>query len=746
MELRTADLMYRKDSIKAIAATILRLCPLSYDLEGNLSHPGWGELLDLAQEKALHPLKKTIEEFSEDKFVTSAPLQKFLAVTASEVPSSTFLAASARALACQHSHPAGAFLLAYLSLMGWIYQQDSVGVYRIESGCPDPGWCIVPYSCASTLATKMAGGYWTARRIVQEARGVLSLSKTAAPIREIDEALGRYQALERMITSSLEYDIDDLAAQIQDACRPVEGNWRPEIGAISWSLGQVPESRMFRPGTEYLPSLQFFKRLVRASITAIPSDALCQYLWLELKDRPPCSLRDHRSLFAIINASYYHLRLEAGPIPMAKAYAMAAIELFKEQADEQIVHLFLDQFHPFSERTEMADTAADMRIAALGIELSRSETEAGRRLRLLFDKNAGEMFAVTMRLAVEMIADSVLYPEWPDTNNFANGFLHEMVERNLSSVGKDMALEALRECVTANEQLRAAAIQYWLMVTLPLPTRDEDAALRGSLDEDMRLRRTLRSAYFLSRWHAFPHHYRFFSVSTREPNILKGFQDQLAVPTDVEMGRDRYRRARMELKEVTKRMAQIAPSYAKKRATDPPSMVRILGFLNAHRPEGVVVHSQEMGSSSSLAPTREDLERAKDLNDKAAHLANMGEFEQAVAVLDQALTLWPTCTHAAYNRGAALLQLKRLDEADAAFDSIITLDPEYADGYFGKGNVCLDSGKYRDAVLYFDRAIEKAFAGEWRKGDYWYNKGLALRKLGLAHDADRCFKNAEQYG
>ena len=119
---------------------------------------------------------------------------------------------------------------------------------------------------------------------------------------------------------------------IEYAFRAGENDWRPEIGAILLTTGQVPESELFRKrnGSSYLPSFLFFNKLVRRSLAVIPEDPLTQYIWLELKDRLPVNLRDYRALFAVINARYHHSRLESGfLVSIAKAYAIAIIELFR---------------------------------------------------------------------------------------------------------------------------------------------------------------------------------------------------------------------------------------------------------------------------------------------------------------------------------------------------------------------------------------------------------------------------------
>jgi hypothetical protein len=178
-------------------------------------------------------------------------------------------------------------------------------------------------------------------------------------------------------------------------------------------------------------------------------------------------------------------------VSIAEAYAHAIVELFRGTLNDYTIQIFYDNFNPFSQVGDMTDAISDFRIAALGIELSRMDCDAGRRLSLLFAEHSAEMIAVSLRLAYSMIEDSVMYPEWPDSNNFANTFLHELIEEKLSAVDNNFEPEILMECVTAVEQLRAAALSYWLMVTPPFPQEDDPSAIKDLLVEDSHLRQIL---------------------------------------------------------------------------------------------------------------------------------------------------------------------------------------------------------------------------------------------------------------
>jgi tetratricopeptide (TPR) repeat protein len=93
------------------------------------------------------------------------------------------------------------------------------------------------------------------------------------------------------------------------------------------------------------------------------------------------------------------------------------------------------------------------------------------------------------------------------------------------------------------------------------------------------------------------------------------------------------------------------------------------------------------------------------------------------------------------NKGNALLAQGKYDEAIQAYDKAIELNQEAPDLWISKGHTFYRQGKYDKALDAYDRAIELIpFA------DYWYSKGIALKALGRAVDADAAFAKAKELG
>ena len=99
--------------------------------------------------------------------------------------------------------------------------------------------------------------------------------------------------------------------------------------------------------------------------------------------------------------------------------------------------------------------------------------------------------------------------------------------------------------------------------------------------------------------------------------------------------------------------------------------------------------------------------------------------DEAVRLLDEALSVEPRSAPAHSNRGIALHELKRFDEAVASFDRAIAIRPDYADAYSNRGNALTELGRFDEAVASYDRAValKPAYA------DAHSNRGNALKEL-----------------
>jgi tetratricopeptide (TPR) repeat protein len=82
-----------------------------------------------------------------------------------------------------------------------------------------------------------------------------------------------------------------------------------------------------------------------------------------------------------------------------------------------------------------------------------------------------------------------------------------------------------------------------------------------------------------------------------------------------------------------------------------------------------------------------------------------GDRAQAIAALEQALVVDPTCAEAHNNLGNAALELGERDRAIAHYEAALRARPEHAQGHYNLGNALLAMDRKEAAIASFERAI-----------------------------------------
>ncbi len=109
-------------------------------------------------------------------------------------------------------------------------------------------------------------------------------------------------------------------------------------------------------------------------------------------------------------------------------------------------------------------------------------------------------------------------------------------------------------------------------------------------------------------------------------------------------------------------------------------------------------------------PTRDDVLR------QSQALAQAGDVDSAIALLDAALVQQPSDPALYVARGQRILLLYEWDRARADFDRALDLDPTYADGYFHRGVLLSsvpDASVRPNAVSDFESYLRLAPDGEY---------------------------------
>ena len=120
-----------------------------------------------------------------------------------------------------------------------------------------------------------------------------------------------------------------------------------------------------------------------------------------------------------------------------------------------------------------------------------------------------------------------------------------------------------------------------------------------------------------------------------------------------------------------------------------------------------MVAPSETGSAASAPPASWD---APTWNGEAQHLANLGQWQVAIACHKQALVLAPQDAAAWLGRGRCLGALGRLEEAIDCYSQAVAFNPQLATGWFSKALAEERIGRTQDAVYSYERYLAVASA------------------------------------
>ncbi len=170
----------------------------------------------------------------------------------------------------------------------------------------------------------------------------------------------------------------------------------------------------------------------------------------------------------------------------------------------------------------------------------------------------------------------------------------------------------------------------------------------------------------------------------------------------------------------------------------------------------------------------------KALFASAVDAAASRDYERAIRLYDQAITVKPSSAEAYYKRANALKDLGRLEDALRSYNEAITRKPDYAYAYCNRGYVQHRLGllaeslssydkaivfEPTDALAYYNRALLLQDCSQWPEAlasydkaiainpafsEAQYNRALTLLLLGKLQDGWRSFEwrwaNAERLG
>jgi hypothetical protein len=563
-------------------------------MKGNPGYRNWAErVVALSNLEELAPIQRVLKELASGQLLDLDPLWRFVDGDAFAIPFQCYANASRLAERETKTNACAAFVLALVALAGWsaCLRERLLGQ---EEGLPHIGWTCIPYAYID--ASLKLGDLEGAQALVTVSYNTLQAAKYPE-YEPIPDALRKYRALSIKVYQCLDAAVSNLADDLYQSLSTSPENFRAEFFALLWTLGLIPESQLVHTPS-FLPSRSFVKRVVWACLDHIPYDPLTQYIWLEMKDKPPFNLRGHRPLFDKINLRYSQYIADVlWPIPPSQIYAQTLIAWFKGSLTLKEVGLYTSIIEPVQMHESIrhdhdrADWSVFLRIFSLACILSRQFDGFVRDVSLAEER---DIWLSLWSQVVGIREKFHLNPGGPDLAGTLNCPLFQVIEGDLGVQAADDPWPAtIGELIEALEEYRAAAMSYSLAVTPPIPGVDEAAALEEACVQEGEMLQWLRGAYFLVYYEYLPEHFRRY---TTDFDAWMGGADP-GKNLNRNTGLKEYETVLNKLQELYKDLEPIAPVYAGQRLKSYVSIERIVNALNSHAIgaglSGLNIHSKD---------------------------------------------------------------------------------------------------------------------------------------------------------
>jgi len=97
---------------------------------------------------------------------------------------------------------------------------------------------------------------------------------------------------------------------------------------------------------------------------------------------------------------------------------------------------------------------------------------------------------------------------------------------------------------------------------------------------------------------------------------------------------------------------------------------------------------------------------ARDLSNRAVELAESGQYDEALALVNKGIRLDANNANSWYNKGIILFKMGRYQDALNSFAQAADIDPEFTEAWFNKGMALMCSGKYLEAIRAFNKLLK----------------------------------------
>jgi tetratricopeptide (TPR) repeat protein len=133
---------------------------------------------------------------------------------------------------------------------------------------------------------------------------------------------------------------------------------------------------------------------------------------------------------------------------------------------------------------------------------------------------------------------------------------------------------------------------------------------------------------------------------------------------------------------------------------------------------------------------------SEEYDERAHQLYNEGQYEEALGVLREGLTLYPTAVELHVGVGYAQLAREEFAWARRAFEEALVLEPEHEDGLAGLGESLLKLGQHDAAIRCFRRTLELGYSDDI---DLMLQVGRALFREGSSRERADFFEHALEF-
>ncbi|GLH98856.1 hypothetical protein [Phytohabitans aurantiacus] len=463
------------------------------------------------------------------------------------------------------SNPVAAAIIALYALAWW---EGQLGTRLYQERWPHlpyglhPSWHLFPLVAAQNLLESNA--IWASRRLARTVVGAVENSSGWNGDRNPDvtaDCRATLRSVDRRYTEC----VDNLAWELRESCRTEQPNFRPEVAALFWSLGDVPHANLLRD-TLLVPSREVINRLVQRSMQVIHLDPGVQWIWLGLRDRPPFRLREHRELFVSINMVWSDMRsldLQRGEI---EGEHLVDLHSTSEVTPSRAYASAIVEFHASGVTPTTLAQLSDAHLAnagQFGLHAPESLLRLRSLLTLLVDpaelgsgtRSRSELWEILAGFAADIV--EARERDRRDAYDRRLDIPFYYVERSYPG--------SLARALDLTERYRAAGQWYWRYV-LAHPAESTKAEARHLLARERQLVEELRSNHFLRLLPFLPQGYGRLVASDFGAG---GEGDASHVERDLqrlaEAARDTAQYLAAELDDVAQRLAAIDQCYAAAR-------------------------------------------------------------------------------------------------------------------------------------------------------------------------------------